>query len=258
MIPVINTSLIDLGRDRDRISTSDATRQTATVNHILRTFFGPLPGRRELQILADEVGMGKTFVALGTAFTLLTYLRDRVRCQDLDDVANCYKCVLVITPGGNATLADKWDLEDEALLTRCAVDVERTRWFKSRLCDSADGLLQSIRRANDLRRRNEPVILVAQANVFKKRLSDPAVRFVTACLFRWWGNGLQMRERYHLVGGLSATAGSGGWEDAAQWVGRGEYEIDLWDWGRHERFWQLRIGNAKAGNHVGNAASLPR
>jgi hypothetical protein len=236
MIPVLDKTLIDLGRDQERIGGADAARQTATVNHILRAFFGPVSARRELQILADEVGMGKTFVALGTAFTVLSYLRDRARCQDLDDVANCYKCILVITPGGNATLANKWDLEDEALLTRCAVDGEKTRWFQSRLCDSADELLQAISRANDLRRRNEPVVLVAQANVFNKRLSDPAVRFVTACLFRWWSNGLQMRERYHLVQGLSQTVGSWGWEDSAQWVGRGEYEINLWDWGRHKRF----------------------
>ena len=236
MIPVIDSRLIDLGRDHDRISTEVAARQTATVNHILRAFFGPRSERRELQILADEVGMGKTFVALGTAFTILSYLRDRARCQDLDDLANCYKCVLVITPGGNATLASKWDIEGDALLTRCAVEADRTRWFQSRLVDSADGLLQAIRRANDLRRSNEPVILVAQANVFKKRLSDAAVRFVTACLFRWWGNGLQTRERYHLVRGLSETVGSWGWEDAAQWIGRGEYNIDLWDWGHHDSY----------------------
>jgi hypothetical protein len=236
MIPELDTNLIDLGRDRERISSADATRQTATVNHILRGFFGPVSERRELQVLADEVGMGKTYVALAAAYTVLSILRDKARCHELDDVANCYKCVLVITPGGNSTLADKWDREDEALLTRCAVDGEKTKWFQSVLCESADQLLQAIYRANDLRRRNAPVILVAQSNIFTKRLSDPAVRFVTACLFRWWGNGLQMRERYHLVRGLSQTVGSWGWEDAAQWAGRGEYDIALWDWARHERF----------------------
>src|SRR5205823_8513067 len=118
-------------------------------------------------------------------------------------------------------------------------DGEKTKWFRSVLCESADQLLQAIYRANDLRRRNAPVILVAQSSIFTKRLSDPAVRFVTACLFRWWGNGLQMRDRYHLVRGLSKTVGSWGWEDAAQWEGRGEYDINLWDWARHERFLSL-------------------
>lgn len=236
MIPTLDTSLIDLGRDSERIGAHDAARQTATVNHILRALFGPLSARRELQVLADEVGMGKTYVALATAYTVLSYLRDKDRCHDLDDVANCYRCVLVITPGGNSTLADKWDREDEALLTRCAVDGEKTKWFKSVLCQSADQLLQAIYRANDLRRRDEPVVLVAQSNIFTKRLSDSAVRFITACLFRWWGNGLQMRERFHLVRGLSQTVGSRGWEDAAQWAGRGEYSIDLWNWTRHGQF----------------------
>lgn len=239
MTPTLDTALIDLGKDTERISAQDAARQTATVNHILRAYFGPISERRELQVLADEVGMGKTYVALAAAYTVLSILRDKDRCQELDDVANCYKCVLVITPGGNYTLADKWDREDEALLTRCAVDGEKTKWFRSVLCESADQLLQAIYRANDLRRRNAPVILVAQSSIFTKRLSDPAVRFVTACLFRWWGNGLQMRDRYHLVRGLSKTVGSWGWEDAAQWEGRGEYDINLWDWARHERFLSL-------------------
>src|SRR5262249_9229041 len=91
---------------------------------------------------------------------------------------------------------------------------------------------------NDLRRRGEPVVLVAQSNIFTKKLSDPAVRFLTACLFRWWGNGLQMRERYHVARGLEAV-GSSGWEDTAHWVGRGEYEITLLDWTRHGRYLAL-------------------
>lgn len=236
MTPTLDVSVLDLGKDRERITQHDALRQTATVNHILRAFCGPLSERREVQVLADEVGMGKTYVALAAAYSLLSVLRDKSRERELDDLANCYKCVLVITPGGNGTLAEKWDREDEALLTRCAVDGGKTKWFRSVLCESADQLLQAIYRANDLRRRGQPVVLVAQSNIFTKRLSDSAVRFVTACLFRWWGNGLRMRERYHIVRGLSQTVGSWGWEDAAQWAGRGEYDIDLWDWSRHERF----------------------
>ncbi|SPF46837.1 hypothetical protein SBA4_3580020 [Candidatus Sulfopaludibacter sp. SbA4] len=235
MTPRLDTAMIDLGRD-ERISAHDAARQTATVNHILRAFFDPIPGRRELQVLADEVGMGKTYVALAAAYAVLSIMRDKDRCEELDDVANCYRCVLIITPGGNHTLTEKWHREEEAFRTRCAVDGEKTRWFQSVLCESADQLLQGIYRANDLRRRNAPVILVAESNIFTKRLSDPAIRFVTACLFRWWGRGLQMQQRYHLVRGLSQTVGSWGWEDAAEWAGRGEYDINLWDWARHERF----------------------
>lgn len=54
---------IDLARaGKDRINPSDAKRQTATAREILRRL-GNQPG----VILADEVGMGKTFVALVVA-----------------------------------------------------------------------------------------------------------------------------------------------------------------------------------------------
>lgn len=235
MIPTLDTSRIDLGKDQERISPNDAARQTATVNQILRAFFGPRDERCEVQLLADEVGMGKTFVALAVGYAILSVLRDTARAPELEELADCYRCILVLTPGGNPTLASKWDREDEALLTRCARDGENTGWFRSVLCESSDQLLQNILRADD-RRRRAPVILVAQSSIFTKRLSDPAVRFVSACLFRWWGKGLQMRERYHIIRGLSETVGSGGWEDAAAWAGRGEYDIDLWDWRSHERF----------------------
>lgn len=144
----------------------------------------------------------------------------------------------MITPGGNPTLAQKWDREDDALLTRCSRDREKTSWFRSLHCETSDQLLQAIFRANDQRRRNEPVILVAQSNIFTKQLSDPAVRVVTACLFRWWGNGLQMRERHHIARGLADTHGSWDWDLYTRRAGAGEYEIELWDWNRHECFFK--------------------
>jgi hypothetical protein len=66
---------IDLGRSLKRVfgNKPDFTgqieegraRQTATANAILRRFFGASESeRRELMILADEVGLGKTYVAL--------------------------------------------------------------------------------------------------------------------------------------------------------------------------------------------------
>ena len=176
MTVTLDTSVIDLGKDVQWITRTDASRQITTVNYILRRFFGPRTERRELQVLADEVGMGKTFVALGVAHAILTCLRDRDLAVELDDATDSYRCVLVITPGGNPTLAYKWDREDEALLTRCAVNLDRTRWFQSKLCNSADELLQAIVRADDSRRRNAPVILVAQSNVFTSS-GSPILRF---------------------------------------------------------------------------------
>ena len=54
----------------ERIGPADADRQLASVEEILRRLTDQ-PGL----ILADEVGMGKTFVALGVA--MLTALADR-------------------------------------------------------------------------------------------------------------------------------------------------------------------------------------
>jgi hypothetical protein len=236
MVFQLDTSLIDLGKDRDRIGESDAIRQTETVNHILKAFWGPVSQQREIQILADEVGMGKTYVALATAYTALSLIRDTARPKKRPSFLGCYKCVLVVTPGGNPTLAQKWDREDEALLKRCSQNSEKTKWFHSQLCKTSDELLQAVLRADDLRRKNQHVVLVLRSNIFMRRLSDPAVRFLTACLFRWWGTGLQKRQRFYLIRGLSETSGSASWIDCARKGWGGDYEIDLWDWSRHERF----------------------
>ena len=60
----------DLGRDRTRIKDArDGLRQQQTVDVLLHRFFNPRQNQRfEIQVLADEVGMGKTFVALGVAY----------------------------------------------------------------------------------------------------------------------------------------------------------------------------------------------
>ena len=68
----------DLGRDKTRMKNeSDAVRQSETVDEILKRFFDKDPEiRSEIQILADEVGMGKTFVALAAAYSVLQVMRD--------------------------------------------------------------------------------------------------------------------------------------------------------------------------------------
>jgi hypothetical protein len=76
MIPRLDSAL-NLGLDRERMSAQDAARQHATVDRILAAFFGPPESRVEIQLLADEVGLGKTFVALATAYAVLDALRHR-------------------------------------------------------------------------------------------------------------------------------------------------------------------------------------
>jgi hypothetical protein len=54
----------------------DSARQAATTNAILRRFLGAKESeRRELMILADEVGLGKTYVALAVAISILDAVR---------------------------------------------------------------------------------------------------------------------------------------------------------------------------------------
>ncbi len=231
MIPGLSPALC-LGRDEGRMHPKDAARQEATVERLLKAFFAPEPDRREVQILADEVGLGKTFVATATAYSVLEALRGGA---DLPGLERSYRCTLVVTPAGNHALADKWVREVEALVERCAAPGEGT-WFRSQRCRSVDELLQAILRADDLRRRGEAVVLVAEAGVFTKRLADPAVRFMTACLFRWWGNALPNRERHHLVRGLAELPGSGDWSSCTAWIARGEYDVALWNWAAHRRF----------------------
>jgi hypothetical protein len=230
----LDRDVIDLGKDRARMSDSHADRQHATVERLLRAFFESPEKRAEIQILADEVGLGKTFVALAVAYALLDELRSGRRDDDAD-WRKCYRAILVLTPASNHALAKKWVSEVEALLTRCSKKPDQTKWFKPVACQTPDQLMQALLRADDGRRKAPP-ILVAEGGIFTKRLADPAVRFLTACLFRWWGIGLTREARYHVVRGLAETAGSRDWEDAARWVARGTYEIDLWDWADHERF----------------------
>jgi hypothetical protein len=234
MMPKLDRRALDLGRDREWVTDQDARRQNATVDWLLRTFYGPEAKRRELQLLADEVGLGKTFVALATAYSVLDAMRGPEARED-PDWRDCYRAVLVITPAGNHALSSKWEREVGAMCQRCSKNSDLTSWFKGKFCHSVDELLDAVGFADD-RRRKAPPLLVAEASVFTKRLSDPAVRFLTACLFRWWGNGMLMRERYSLVRGIARTTGSWAWWDRAKWVGRGEYEVDPWDWKGHESF----------------------
>jgi hypothetical protein len=88
---------LDYGRS-DRVSHEDAARQHATCAAILQRL-GSQPGI----ILADEVGMGKTFVALGVA--IIAALEDR----------NRNPAVVMVPP----SLAEKWPRDAEFFRQSC-------------------------------------------------------------------------------------------------------------------------------------------
>jgi Helicase conserved C-terminal domain len=231
---------LDLGRDSERMTPEDTRRQVATANWLLKAFSEPLPGRREVQLLADEVGLGKTFVALAAAYSLLRAVRTQPEVADEVGLGKCYRAAVVVVPSGNHALARKWHQEVEALRTRCSTAPKETDWFQSRICDNAYELVEGLRRASDLRRnaRRNPCVLICTANVFSKKVPDVGerLRFLAACLFRWWGNRLSIHERFRIVTRAADVRGFSGWAQFARRVGTADYEVDLWNFRDHEDY----------------------
>jgi hypothetical protein len=238
MIPELCREAINLGRDAERMTPADAHRQHATVARILKAFFGAPESRSEIQLLADEVGLGKTYVALAVAYAVLDTLR-HYKGDDLPpELSKCYRAVLVVTPAGNHALNAKWQDEVAALRKRCSVDESKTDWFRSIVCNSPEELFVNLGRASDLRRTRTPCVLVCEANMFTRKLrhTGERLRFLTACLFRWWSNRLNKEERYHIVRRAEGAKGYADWPQYASWVRKGEYEVELWDFKDHDRY----------------------
>jgi superfamily II DNA or RNA helicase len=95
----MNWQLSDLvGLRNDRVPDMDADRQQRTAAEILRRL-NDQPG----VILADEVGMGKTYVALAVAVSVL-------------QATHCQWPIVVMAPSG---VADKWPTEWAVFAERC-------------------------------------------------------------------------------------------------------------------------------------------
>jgi hypothetical protein len=237
--PVFDTSVLHLGKDDSRMTSKVAADQLASVNRLLAAFFGPAAERREVQLLADEVGLGKTFVSLGVAHAILAALREKSPPPFVADFANAYRAVVVVTPGGNHALAAKWADEVGAMVKRCGLQPEALRWFTSARCYTPEDLLIALRKASDLRRKpgSVPTVLVCEAGMFTRKIreSGAKLRFLAATLFQWFGKALRHEVRRHVV---RRAAEVRGYEDWAERVRRGE-NVELWDFGEHERFLAL-------------------
>lgn len=151
----------DLGRDRTRIKDlRDAARQQRTVDVLLERFFAAKTSQRfDIQVLADEVGMGKTFVALGVAYSILAHLKQSRIDADLE---GCYRRVLVLTPNNHA-LYSKWLLEVGEFMRRC-VSPQGPPYdmlFKSVGVDRLDDLAAELRKPGRQRQ-----IVVARMGLF--------------------------------------------------------------------------------------------
>lgn len=204
----------DLGRDKDRMKDpNDATRQLRTVEVLLERFFHERSSQRfEIQILADEVGMGKTFVALGLAYSILAHLK-QARVES--DLAGCYQRVLVLTPSNHA-LFRKWIREVSEFKRRCVPPDQQSSDinFAPLEVDRLDDLAVALRKPG-----RQPQVIVARMGLFggDKLLDyDLKRRFTLGGLFRYWGVSFNYEQRERLLKGAPP-----------EWPGRPDHLTDL-------------------------------
>jgi hypothetical protein len=193
---------IDLGRDKTRMKDPrDAQRQKATVQEILRRFFEPTASKRyEIQVLADEVGMGKTYVALATAFSLLEEMRNGTPVRDLED---CYQRVLIITPQ-NQALFQKWTQEVGEFAKRCVINDQEKVRNRFRVTSTEKTLRLDDLSAELRMPGTQPEIIVTHTGIFHGgKLLDYALKrqFLLGCLFRYWGGRFRYNLRQNLLKG---------------------------------------------------------
>lgn len=190
----------DLGLDRTRIKDQrDARRQSATVDALLSRLFCTRDDRRwELQVLADEVGMGKTFVGLGVAYSLLESMRSDSCPADL---RGCYQKILIITPN-NSSLFAKWQREVGEFVKRCIHKDFRddaNRWFAPMPVERLDDLVCELRKGG-----RGPRVIIASMGIFdrgKLQNYDVKRRHLLGVLFRYWSNKFQHDLRSNLLKG---------------------------------------------------------
>jgi hypothetical protein len=150
----------------------DCARQSDTTSAILRRFFGAKDReRRELMILADEVGLGKTYVALAVAVSILDGIR---RGEVPDGLPSNKPVILVLTPTNDA-LFNKWMREAEAFKKDCARNDGELEWLQIRCpIDNSSKSGNVIDLSAQLRdaTRGKPMLLIAKQGVFGAALHD--------------------------------------------------------------------------------------
>lgn len=139
----------------DRISEHDALRQQCTAEEILARFAGQ-PG----VVLADEVGMGKTFVALAVAYSLL-------EAQDFKTQ------IVVMVPN---SVRDKWPREWTVFREKCLPESSPARAAAESVSDAVS-LLKLLDDPWPVRKH----IIFATHTALTGQLQDPFVRLAILC-----------------------------------------------------------------------------
>ncbi|MCA9116036.1 MAG: hypothetical protein KDA79_13195 [Planctomycetaceae bacterium] len=152
----------DLGLDKTRIKDPrDARRQEATVDALMDRFLHKSPEHRwEIEILADEVGMGKTFVGLGVAFSVLEATQ---QATAVDDRRGCYQedpDRYAQQPGSVLEVAARsWRIRE--MLRQTRIPHQASRWFAPAPMDRIDDLAYELRRSG-----SAPRVIIANMRIF--------------------------------------------------------------------------------------------
>lgn len=133
----------------DRVADADADRQLTTAAEILRRF-DDQPGI----VLADEVGMGKTYVALAVAVSVLEATRRR-------------RPVVIMVP---SAVAEKWPTEWAVFSERCLLPNHGLR-----ASDAVRSGSEFLKLLDDPARDRKHLILVTHG-ALTRQLNDPFVK----------------------------------------------------------------------------------
>ena len=159
-----------------------AGRQERTIDALLRQMYGPDTSRREMTLLADEVGLGKTFVALGVAWSVLMQRQAKGLAAGP---------VLVVTPHAHA-LYNKWGREAER--------------FNSLVAPANGGFevvsVEAPHELADALRARKPRLVIARMPALSGRLTQRSTSDLAVLhwLFRQPGFVLDLDARVRLVG----------------------------------------------------------
>jgi hypothetical protein len=148
------------GHGDRRIASEDAARQEQTVRAILADLRDQ-PG----VVLADEVGMGKTYVALGVIASVLPHVRDE------------HRPIVVMVPPG---LVTKWDREWDQFRTLCCEDSRALAWVRTRRANTAAEFFRLLDDAPSVR----PHVIWMPTGAFSAGLNDPWMKLALVRLAR--------------------------------------------------------------------------
>jgi hypothetical protein len=177
------------GINKVRIQPEDVDRQTLTAQEIL----GDLSNRPGV-LLSDEVGMGKTYVALGVAASVIIATKGK------------QGPVVVMVP---SRLRGKWQREWQQFKRHCAVG-SSLDWIKDTYAHSPTEFFKLL--DDDDEHRKQLVFITT--GCFSGSLGDPWIKLAMirlarghtklsahqkSCLYRWAANLVQLASQRHLT-----------------------------------------------------------